>query len=355
MHVTEAWNGGISTYVNTLLRHQAAAGHQVSLVYSTNQTNADFNEAELQSLGINLHPYQSSRNPLHLLRISRNIAKIIRSSGPDVVHLHSTFPGVYGRIFKIAPVVYCAHGWSFVQEEGILKRSIYWSIEKLLATRTHAIINISNHEQQASRSLTSGIPCPVIYTGIAEPAKATEALQLKLDDTRTNALYIGRLDYKKGFDILEAILNKPAKGPVHLSVIGQPRREGQGVDMKDSTNITYLGWVDNTQIDAYIQHFDVVIVPSRHEGFGLVVAEAMRNGKPAIVSRAGGLPELVTHGTDGFIFNQENAEAELTEIFANTSKQKWAAMGKAARQTYQKKFTVDRFVKEVEAVYSSVL
>lgn len=356
VHVTEAWNGGISTYVNTLLEHQAA-GHDVTLIYSINQTNADFDSIALKNLGVKLHPYQSSRNPRRFLSIARKIRRILNSIQPDVVHLHSTFPGVYGRIFKTYPIVYCAHGWSFVQEEGRLKKAVYSAVEKFFLRNTSAIINISNHEQGAALGLKPGkVISEVIYTGVKDKAPSqTPASKLNLDPTCINAVFVGRLDYKKGFDLIEGFFNSPSLKGVKLSVIGQSRRDGVAVEMADTANITYLGWVDNKDIDTYLKQFDVVIIPSRYEGFGLVAVEAMRNSKPVIVSNSGALPELVQEGVNGYVFDLNHVNTQLGKIFKSTTKAKLKAMGEKGRALYLEKFNVKRFVADTQKLYERVL
>jgi len=349
-HVTEAWNGGVSTYVNTLLRHQCKT-HQVALVYSSNQTHADLNAEALRRAGVSLFPYQSSRNPSRLLATSKRVQGILDELKPDVVHLHSTFAGVYGRMFRRFPTVYCAHGWSFTQEEGNLRRQLYSSAERWLARRTDAIINISQHEQQQAG--LHGINAPlqqVILAGIEE-APLPRHRPLPQQDGVINLGFVGRLDDKKGFDIIEDIFNGAAPPNVRLFVLGEPRRNDRPFLPQNTSSITYIGWVENDRIDDYIRMLDAVIVPSRHEGFGLVVLEGMRNGKPAIVSNRGALPELVQEGVNGHIFNLDNAAESLPPLLASLNKESLQEMGRNARRMYEQSFTADRFAADVEAVY----
>ena len=353
VHVTEAWNGGISTYVNTLLRHQSR-GHQVALVYSSNQTNADFNAAALSEAGVQLFPYQSSRNPSKLLGISRKVQSILNDLQPDVVHLHSTFAGVYGRLFKRFPTVYCAHGWSFTQEEGELRKQIYARAERWLSRRTNAIINISQHEQQQARLY--GIKAPVhevVLTGTEDAPTSQPPAALREDAIAKtiNLGFVGRLDDKKGFDILESIFKNNPPDNVRLFVLGEPRRNNRAFLPQNTPAITYIGWVENNRIDDYIRMLDAVIIPSRQEGFGIVVLEGMRNGKPAIVSNRGALPELVKEGVNGHVFNLADAAHELPLLLAGLEKEKLRQMGQTARQMYEDNFTAARFVADIEAIY----
>src|SRR5690606_29172342 len=108
---------------------------------------------------------------------ARALSATLAGIAPDIVHLHSTFPGVYGRIFKSdAAVIYCPHGWSFVQEEGRLKKALYARVEKSLARRCDAIINISTHEyDEAARSGLRHPAGVVILSGVDDRPATDDA------------------------------------------------------------------------------------------------------------------------------------------------------------------------------------
>jgi glycosyltransferase involved in cell wall biosynthesis len=346
IHVTEAWNGGISTYVNTLMAQQAKR-HEVCLVYSPSQSTHDFQDAEYERLGIKTYPYSSSRNPLKIPGVAHSLHTMLHHLKGDIVHLHSTFPGVYGRIFSSpVPRVYCAHGWSFVQETGALKKTIYGSIEKFLATRCNAIINISKHEEAAATRKSISAPLNItIPSGVNETSITSFIPPLALDETAINLGFIGRLDYKKGFDILADVMRTLNRTDIHLYVLGAASRDGKPDHLNLSTNIHLCGWVDHALIDSYIKLFDAIIVPSRHEGFGLVVLEAMRNARPALVSDAGGLPELIDHGHNGYVFKNKK---DLSNILQNLEKKRLRLMGANSYSRYQKRYTASRFAEDIE-------
>lgn len=356
-HITEAWQGGIATYVNTLMGHQAARGHEIALIYSENETRRDFDRAFYKSRKIQTLSYTSSRNPAKFLSIGQRIHGLLKGFAPDIVHLHSTFAGVYGRLVRGGyPVVYCPHGWSFVQEAGTLKKAVYTNVEKILARRCEAIINISDHEYTAA--LRHGVRAPlnaVILSGVNDTAAPGTPANVNINPAYINIGYIGRLDYKKGFDIAARAFSGLSRRDVHLHVIGAPNRDGQADPNLKAPNIHYLGWVNNTEIDSYIRLFDAVILPSRQEGFGLAAVEAMRNARPAIVSDAGGLPELVRNNINGHVFSLEKAETSLPALLHRLDKDKLKYMGENGRRIYESNFTGERLAEEIIALYNKVL
>jgi glycosyltransferase involved in cell wall biosynthesis len=355
-HVTEAWNGGISTYVNTLIARQAK-NHEVMLVYSKSATQKDFNEDFYRRNNIRIFPYRSSRNPAKFLQISYAINSILKKHNPDIVHLHSTFAGVYGRLIRNnLPVIYCPHGWSFVQESGAFKKKLYTHVEKRLARRCDAIVNISHHEYD--EALKAGVRSPldiVIPNGVNDAEPPGTLTGFAVNSGHINIGYIGRLDYKKGFDIAANAFSRLRRHDMHLYVMGAASRNGLGDIAETGPNIHYLGWINNTDIDSYIKKFDAVIVPSRSEGFGLVVVEAMRNKCPAIVSNAGSLPELVVEGHNGYIFDINEQQDTLVPLLENLDKKTLAAMGENARRLYEEKFTSERVIRDIRMLYKRVL
>ena len=107
---------------------------------------------------------------------------------------------------------------------------------------------------------------------------------------------------------------------------------------------------------AFFRRADVVVQASRQDALPLTIVEAMAAGVPAVVSDAGGLPELVQDGVTGLVVPAGEIrplEKALGELLENP--QKRAEMGRAARQRYERVFTVERFASETLQVYRELL
>lgn len=356
-HITEGWTGGISTYVKTLIENQSASDNysRITLIYSANRTKSNLDDEFNGNSKIKLISYNSSRNPLKFMSIAKNISKLLDEENPDIVHLHSTFPGVYGRIFKKFKTIYCAHGWAFTQDISTAKKCIYGFIEKILALKTDAIINISRNELEAAHK--HKIKCPVniaILNGVAQKNDDSTHSLDNIDKTKINIGFIGRLDHQKGFDLIEPFFRENAPENITLHVIGEADRNSDKSFPK-CDNIKYYGWVDNNLIDSYINSFDAVIMPSRYEGFGLVAVEAMRNSRAVIVSNRGALPELVIQGFNGYVFDLDNVDQELKNILSTATKESFKKMGENGQSAYFASFTSTRVFKEIENVYKAVI
>lgn len=130
--------------------------------------------------------------------------------------------------------------------------------------------------------------------------------------------YVGRIDPLKGLRLLlDALGRLPPECDCELEVYGAARnpRDEAWLDevrarYRGRARVRFHGRVEHDALQAAFGSFDVLVVPSLlPEAFGLVVLEAFSAGRPAIVTRAGALPELVRDGMDGAIVERYDAEA----------------------------------------------
>ncbi len=271
----------------------------------------------LSNVPANSHWYKSSRAAHKIIPTSRYVADTLREIQPDVVYLHSTFPGIYGRLGRCAKnewaTVYCPHGWAFSQSVSLPKRIAYAAAERMLASRADAIVSVSRHEErEAVRNGVRHAQHRVIRHGVPANGK-TVTPAIVHDEDRLNLLFIGRFDRQKGLDLLLDAWSDPPLRNVHLWIIGDATL-GSPIKIPSLPNVHALGWIKHEEIDSYIQSFDAIIVPSRWEALGLVALEAMRNGRAVIASRIGGLQELVMDSVNGVLFESGDRDAIINAV-----------------------------------------
>jgi glycosyltransferase involved in cell wall biosynthesis len=80
------------------------------------------------------------------------------------------------------------------------------------------------------------------------------------------------------------------------------------------TSTTFAGRLDGAELAAAYASADCFVFPSTSETLGLVVLEAMASGTPVVAARAGGIPDLVRHGEDGFLLDADDADAWASRI-----------------------------------------
>jgi glycosyltransferase involved in cell wall biosynthesis len=140
----------------------------------------------------------------------------------------------------------------------------------------------------------------------------------------------------------------------HYVIIGDgPLREtlqAQAASVEIADRVHFLGWRPNAR--AYYPAFDVFLMPSLWEGFGLVVLEAMAARLPVIASKVSALPEIVVDGTTGYhtVPGDADSIARRLHILLSDTTQR-SAMGEAGFQRLRTDFSNQRMIEQTVQVY----
>lgn len=350
LHVGEYVNGGVATYLRTLLnRLQKYNDIENYLLISEYKSQKNWDNITKK-----VFYYKYKRSIFNIFSAIKQIHEVIEEVNPDIIHVHSTWAGLFVRLPYLfrkrkAKIIYQSHGWAFLMDTSKYKKNIYALVERILSMPTDKIINISNYEQnQAIKYGLNKNKMIMIYNGVEDKVNKSN-LKLNWDKNKINLLFVGRLDKQKGLDLFLDVYDKMKLENIHLYVIGTSVLDN---NLPQNTKyVTYLGWVDSKDIDEYYQACDAVIMPSRWEGFGLVAIEAMRNSKPVIASNMGALPELIKNNINGYIFDIKKDDT-LEETLLNINKIELQELGKQARLIYLKNFVDLMFVEKVYELYS---
>ncbi|WP_141431172.1 glycosyltransferase [Bacillus sp. 03113] len=353
MHIGEYVRGGLATYIKEVIRYQQNLKEIDKIYLMLSETNSD-KDFDLPAEQLMFYKYK--RNIKNIFSAMRQIAHEINRIQPDIVHIHSTFAGLFVRLplflkRKKYKVVYCSHGWAFLMEISSAKRKVFSSIERILAMRTDKIINISLHEQNESLRLGfSQKKLQLINNGI-NTINRSGTIELDLNLNKINLLFVGRFDRQKGLDILIEFFKTYPSDNVSLYIIGSGILENSNLEIPEG--VVNIGWIDNEKLDSYYQLFDAVIIPSRWEGFGLVAVEAMKNKKAIIVSDRGALPYLAKED-NGYVFSL-NDLTTLKEILNSITKDDLKVKGKNGYYYYLNNFTSEIMNEQIINVYKKIL
>lgn len=140
--------------------------------------------------------------------------------------------------------------------------------------------------------------------------------------------YIGALESIKGADLLPEIfsnIQNKTEEPIHFQIIGEgslKKAMEQGVRERN-LKVQFTGNIEFENVPDQLADVDVLVVPSRKEGLGMVILEANAMGIPAVGTKVGGIPEAIGY-TDNLIeLNQEmtiNMAQRVAELLANNQK-----------------------------------
>ncbi|WP_288429997.1 glycosyltransferase family 4 protein [uncultured Agrobacterium sp.] len=353
LHVYETIPGGPATYFNETVPAQIEkyGAENVRVIVPASHLSHIKNTPSSC-----IATFKRKRRYRSLPALARAVVAEVKSFRPDVVHAHSTFAGVIvrsiGAVSKgFPPIVYCPHGWVFdMQTLGPFRLPAQW-VERLLAPFCRKIVAISHHEYQ--RGLSAGIDARrmiVIENGIS--GNKPLAVPVEWNDPRTKVLFIGRLDRQKGVDILLKAAEGLEERAV-FKVIGAHVTTKNTMSSTVPDNVELCGWKSPEEIAGYLSACDVVVMPSRWEGFGLVALEAMRSEKAVIASAVGGLQSVVKHGETGLLFPAEDHQA-LRQAILSHDKPGWAQMGAAGYQRFMAHYRSDRTNAELMSLYDEV-
>jgi glycosyltransferase involved in cell wall biosynthesis len=340
LHIAETAKGGVGTYLNHIVPLQCAAlgCDAVRLIVPADHSG------QLSAVNSShIIPFsRPSRSAASLLTLARTIVSVVKQFEPDVIHAHSTFAGALARVIygwrpRRPALVYCPHGWAFNIQTAAWKQHLVALAERLMAPLCDSIVAISDYEaQQAARIGIHATKITTIRNGIPLTPPPCPNI-VEWPDARRKILFVGRLDRQKGYDILEAALNG-LQNNVTARVAGAAVVAAPCVP--ETKSVEFLGWLSPPDIEAHLRCADVLVMPSRWEGFGLTALEAMRAGKPVIASAVGGLPELIADGVTGRLVPPDNVPA-LRHALMVDSPQVLRAMGEQGRQRFRQSFSID--------------
>lgn len=326
LHIAEA-PGGVERYLVTLLtKLEKYSEFEHILVCSTT-----FDSGKFEGLVSDIEVIDSMHNAISLSSDSKAVLavrKVIKKYHPDIVYCHSSKAGAIGRMADVGiknTLIYNAHGWSFnIKGASGKKIKLYEFVERLLAPMTDKIVCISEYEKISA--LEHGVckedKLVVINNGIdfdeyknLHPKRREE---LGIPEGAFVVGTIGRLTTQKAPDIFVkmAVEVKKKIPSAFFIMVGDDIGDGQ---FKGNTEkwireaglekcFHISGWV-NDPLD-YEGLFDVAVLLSRWEGFGLVLPEYMYMEKPIVATKADAIPYVVDDAGLLVDIDDYNAAAE---------------------------------------------
>lgn len=170
------------------------------------------------------------------------------------------------------------------------------------------------------------------------------------------ALFVGRLSPEKG--VLELIRAWSQINGVPLLIAGGGPLMRQAEELSAANYmVKLLGQLDSQQTTRLMKDARFLIVPSRwDEPFGMVLVEAAACGVPVIASRVGAVPEIVTDGDTGLLFDPDDPDDLIERVqWAWLHPRTTKAMGAAARERYLERFTAEKNYEMLMQIYTKAM
>ena len=324
LHIALTHGGGVEVYTRMLIKHTCKDFETVLICAS------EYNKDLLPANACTIYDVDVPReiSVQRDLKAVFKIRKIIKKESPDVIYCHSSMAGAIGRIATMGlrgKVIYNPHGWSFDMAISPVKKTLYRFLEKILAMATDKIVTISEYEKRIAlkNKICKKNKIEVILNGI----DLEKCRSIKTEKTafgyKESDFIIGcsaRLSEQKdpllfaevagciAAKLPEARFVWVGDGELREDFIAALKRK----KVFDKTTVT--GWVDNPY--EYISIFDVAVLFSKWEGFGLCLAEYIALGKPVVATNVGAVSEIIQDGICGKLAESRNPERIADEIVA---------------------------------------
>jgi glycosyltransferase involved in cell wall biosynthesis len=264
--------------------------------------------------------------PLHDLAAVWRLRRIIAAERPHVVHTHTSKAGFIGRLAarltRVPAVIHQPHGHVFYGYYGPGLTVFFTVLERLAARWSDRIITLTDRgtEEHLARgigrpaqyaSVPSGVPVERFRAGA--PSRAEARRRTGLEPSAFLVAGLGRLIRIKGFDLLvEALPVVAAAVPAaRVVLVGDgPMRadlEARAAALGVGGRLTFSGAVADPT--PWLAAADVVAAPSRNEGMGRAIVEAMALGIPVVGAAVGGIPSVIVDGECGRLVPSEDAAA----------------------------------------------
>lgn len=233
-----------------------------------------------------------------------------------------------------------------------------YSLHKNL-DKSNLIVTVSNYAKDA---ICAYWKIPVIdqifvkvIANYFEPV--CEKAVLKRESNKIRVLTIGHLvSYKNPLlwiEIAKTILKKmPEKNIAFVWAGDGQLLEYCKQEVKDHQQVQFIGYRQN--VDELYTSSDIYLQPSKIESQGISVIGAMHYALPCIVSNAGGLPESVINGLNGYVIDAENVEYYADKLmYLIQNNDAVITMGKEGKKIFQEKFEKSSWEKKMNELFNT--
>lgn len=278
-------------------------------------------------------------NPIKLLKS----VKLIKSIDPDVVVLNSS-----KELKNLAYASKIAGVKKIIYRRGILNKIKPGIVNKFMLRKcvTDYLAN-SKVTTQAFSEIISPDIVNVIYNGI----ECSDNVPVPKYDSNKLAI-VARLSHEKGVDIGIRSFNEALKtnSKAELHIFGTGKEEEALKDLVNDLNISgrviFRGFSENVNDD--LKDFSLLMMPSRKEGFGFVLLEAMNNYLPCVAFKGNSAEEIIVEGESGYLvdsFDINSMGEKINKILTNPDLAR--KFGKYGNDRLKEYFTLDRSVDEL--------
>jgi L-malate glycosyltransferase len=361
--------GGSGIVATELGLELAMRGHEVHFITYANPIRLDPDTPRIHYHEVEVSNYPLFQYPPYCLALASRMAEVADSYGLDLLHVHYAIPHSIAAMLaqqmlaprRRLPFITTLHGTD-ITLVGV-DRS-YFPITKFSIEKSDGVTSISENLRQSTievfqvsneiRVIHNFVNCDLYHPdnekkGATAYAPNGEKLLIHLSNFRP---------VKRALDCIRILAETLKTQPAHLLMVGDGPDRGPAEylarDLKVDRHVSFLG--KQNHVERLIPLAHVLLMPSEMESFGLVSLEAMACGVVPVATRVGGVPELITHGEDGFLEQPGDIagqSARVVELLADD--QLHYRMAKTGRWNAAERFCTDKIIPQYERLYREVV
>ena len=267
---------------------------------------------------------------------------------PDLIHVVNPavlgLGGIWLAKTNNIPLVasYHTHLPKYLEHYGMgMLEPLLW--ELLKAAHNQATLNLCTSTAMVQELSEKGIQNTALWqrgvdTEIFKPELRNEKMRSRLlgnfSDEGSLLIYVGRLSAEKQIERIKPVLKELPQ--TRLALVGDGPYRQQLEKIFQGTSTTFVGYLSGNELASAYASGDAFLFPSSTETLGLVLLEAMAAGCPVVGANKGGIPDIITDGTNGCLYNPDGENDGATSLIEATKRLlgdavERAAMRKAAR------------------------
>ena len=287
------------------------------------------------------------------------IYKLCRKEKFDIVHTHSTKPGIIGRLAssfaRVPLVIHTVHGLSFHQFVRFPIWQFYWICEMISSIFCDKIFLVNKFYMKYFRWFKN--KTRTIYNGIDLSVFLNDISKERYNSKDLKILYVGRLDTPKDpLTLLQAAKLVCHKYPNFMfTIVGDGEKYIECHDFITSNNlqdqIHLKGWQSNVS-QFYTTH-DIFAMSSIYESFGLIFLEAGYCKLPVVATNVEGIPEIIENGVTGLLSDPKDFKTLAANIMKLAEDEELRKkMGRLACERVTSRFSVGKMVDQYKKAYT---
>jgi len=361
--------GGSGIVATELGLELATRGHDVHFITYASPIRLDAGTPRIHYHEVDVATYPLFTYPPYTLALASTMAEVAEYYSLDLLHVHYAIPHSVSAMLarqmvaerRRLPFVTTLHGTDVTL---VGQDRSYLPITRFSIDQSDAVTSISQDlKQQTEEMFHTRIPIQVINNfvncDLYHPDAGREHAREWAPEGEKLLIHLSNFrPVKRVNDCIRILAGVRQEVPAHLLMAGDGPDRGPAEylarELGVADHVTFLGKQDHVERLIPLAH--VLLMPSEMESFGLAALEAMACGVVPVATRVGGVPELITHGEDGFLEAVGDIDAQAARVAALLSNDTlhWR-MAKAGRWNAGERFCTDRIIPQYERYYADIV